>query len=115
MLDWIILMCVASGTRQRETEKHRSECFYTIEVVFHLEFLCDRTSLPRAWIHADESGCESLLHGGRIQKISCKLPGHKFVQRHILIERAHDPISIGVNASAVIKMKTVCVSITHRV
>ena len=108
-----ICVCVTTSTRERHSQQHGADRFCAVKVVLGLEFVGDGSPFGRAGIHSDKTSGHFLSERWVWQQIASQLPCDEVVKRKVLVERQHDPVAIWLNATFVIQMKPVRVSVAN--
>ena len=105
-------MGVAASAYHTHPEKDRAKSLNAIKIILGLEFSRDHPTLGSGGIHAYKSRGNLLLHGRGFQQVTSQLPGDEVIKWQVVVEGAHHPIAVRINAPPIVQMKTMGVTIT---
>ena len=113
LCDGIVLVCVAARTNHRHAEEHRAQRLSAVEVVLRLKLSRDHAALRGGGIHPHVACGNQLLRGRIRMEVASKLPLNESIKRHVVIQRAHHPVAVRVDAPLVVEMQAVRVAVSN--
>ena len=72
--------------------------------IAHVVFIIDGATLGSRDIAAVEAGCDLLRYRGIRKQVATDLFDGELVERHVLVERVDDPVSVGPNLPIIIEV-----------
>jgi hypothetical protein len=99
--DRVELVIVAARAAHGEPQERSAERVRSVDHVLDAILLVDDAVLGAAPVQPTERGREPLILGRLRLQVARKLPGAELVVRHVLVERANDPVAPGIQESLI--------------
>ena len=109
--DRVELMAVADGALAGQAHPGIGHRGGAVDGIAKQQLIVDRSPLARRHIAAGESGGDLLVERGVWQQVTGELFDRKPIERHVGVERLHDPVAVGPHLPLVVEVETVGVGI----
>ena len=109
--DRVELMAVADGALAGQAHPGIGHRGGAVDGIAKQQFLVDRSPLARRHIAAGESGGDLLVERGVWQQVTGELFDREAIERHVGVERLHDPVAVGPHLPLIVEVETVGVGI----
>ena len=113
--DGIELVRVAARTPHRQPHERRRRRFHTVDDVFDLVLVGDRTAFEIDHVVAVEPRGHFLIAGRVWKQVPRQLLDRELVVREIAVERADDPVAPGPHAAQAVDVVAVRVGVARRI
>ena len=104
-------MAVADGALAGQAHPGVGHRGGAVDGIAKQQLIVDRSPLARRHIASGESGGDLLVERGVWQQITGELFDREAIERHVGVERLHDPVAVGPHLPLVVEVETVGVGI----